>query len=196
MKSIQNYFCKFNAKLLLILVIISFSSCRKIESYPPEPEIDFVSGNFSIMEDELNNKVLLYTATISFTDGDGNIGWEKSNERPEGVKRPCDTSNPHDLYINLYEEVEGVFEKRNFKVDYKCIDDTLKNLGQNSIDANLPYMNGRGQSNTLIGEIEYKIELPTLRSSTIKFDIKLTDRDRNDSNIIESPIYGGVESPK
>jgi hypothetical protein len=189
---------KYNriAKLLLLVLIIGFSSCRKIESYPPEPEIEFVSGSFAIFEDELNNKILVYHSKISFTDGDGNIGWEKSNERPPGVKRPCDVSNPHDLYVDLYEEINGVFVKRNFRVDYQCIDDTLKNLGQNSIDANLPYMDGRGQANVLVGDIEYKIELPSLRSSTIKFEIKLTDRENNESNIVESPIYDGVESPK
>jgi len=176
------------AKLLLILVLFAFAGCRKIVSYPPEPEIKYEQGVFSIIKDDLDNNILVYTGTIYFTDGDGNIGWGESDENPNAL-RPCDIENTHDLYVNLYEEIEGEFVKRVFETDYECVNDTLKNFGENSLDAILPYMSGRGQANSLIGDVEYKIELLTLLSQKIKFDFTIRDRDNNISNTIESPTY-------
>jgi hypothetical protein len=178
------------AKLSLLLVIIAFASCRKIVSYPPEPEIKFVGAEFEDGIDELGNVVLLYVPTISFTDGDGNIG-SLSNGK---VLRPCDVSNTHDYYMNLYEKINGTFVKRDFEENYRCIDsstgkaDSLvaDNVG---LDVFLTYLEGRGQSNSLIGEIENKVTISFLNSDTIKYDFQLCDRDNNYSNIVESPIY-------
>ncbi|MEN8139160.1 MAG: hypothetical protein ABFR62_12080 [Bacteroidota bacterium] len=193
MKSVLN---NISTKLLLILVIINLGSCRKIQSYPPEPIIKFESGYFTIEKDTLENNILYYNSNLNFTDGDGNVGWEASEEKPD-AQRPCDVINTHDLYVNLFEEIDGEFVKRKFVTDYHCVNDTLTDsLGVNVLHANLPYMLGRGQANSLIGNIEYKIELPSLRSKTIKFDFQLCDRDNNYSEIIESPVYGGVEPPE
>ena len=178
------------AKLLLILVIIAFASCRKLETYPPEPIITFESGVFKMGVDTLNNEVLYFISTIHFTDGDGNIGSLYNGE----VLRPCDISNTHDYYMNLYEKINGKFEKRNFEENYQCVNSvtgikdslTADNIG---LDVFLNYLEGRGQSKSLVGEIENKIVVRGLKSDTVKYDIQLCDRDNNYSNIVESPIY-------
>ena len=178
------------AKLLLILVIIAFASCRKLETYPPEPVITFESGNFQDAVDTLGNEVLLYIPTIHFTDGDGNIGSLYNGE----VLRPCDVSNTHDYYMNLYEKIDGQFVKRDYEENYQCVDSstglkdslTAENIG---LDVFLTYLEGRGQSNSLVGEIENKVVIRGLKSDTIKYDFQLCDRDNNYSNVVESPIY-------
>ena len=178
------------AKLLLILVIIAFASCRKLETYPPEPVITFENGHFQKGVDDLGNEVLLYIPTIHFTDGDGNIGSLYNGQ----VIRPCDISNTHDYYMNLYEKIDGQFVKRNFEENYQCIDSSLgkndsltaDNIG---LDVFLTYLEGRGQANSLVGEIENTVTVSGLKSDTIKYDFQLCDRDNNYSNIVESPIY-------
>lgn len=177
-------------KLLLILVIIAFASCRKLESYPPEPVISFDSGTFQTGLDTLGNEVLLYIPIIKFTDGDGNIGSLYNGE----VIRPCDISNTHDYYMNLYEKIDGKFVKRDFEENYKCVDSstgkndslTADNIG---LDVFLTYLEGRGQSNSLVGKIENQVVVRGMKSDTIKYDFQLCDRDNNYSNIVESPVY-------
>jgi hypothetical protein len=178
------------AKLLLILVIIAFASCRKIETYPPEPIITFEEGVFKMGVDTLNNEVLYFISTIHFTDGDGNIGSLYNGE----VLRPCDVSNTHDYYMNLYEKIEGKFVKRDFEENYQCIDSSVgtkdslvaDNIG---LDVFLTFLEGRGQSNSLVGEIENTIVVRGLKSDTIKYDFQLCDRNNNYSNVVESPVY-------
>ena len=177
------------AKLLLILVIIAFASCRKLETYPPEPIVTFESGHFEDGKDTLGNDVLLYIPTIHFTDGDGNIGYLFNGE----VIRSCDISNTHDYYMNLYEKIDGVFIKRDFEENYQCV---LSSSGNDSLTADnigldvfLTYLEGRGQSKSLVGEIENIITVRYLKSDTIKYDFQLCDRSNNYSNIVESPVY-------
>ena len=178
------------AKLLLILVIIAFASCRKLETYPPEPVITFESGYFKDDVDDLGNEILLYIPVIHFTDGDGNIGSSHNGK----TVRPCDISNVYDYYINLYEKIDGKFVKRDFEENYKCEDSstgkkdslTADNVG---LDVYLVYLEGRGQAKSLVGDIENKITVSSLKSDTIKYDFQLCDRDNNYSNIVESPVY-------
>ncbi len=180
----KKYTINISTKLLLILVIIAFASCRKEETYPIEPVITFKSGDFQKEVDDLGNEILLYVSVIHFTDGDGNIG-SKLNDK---IIRPCDVSNTHDYYINLYEKINGVFVKRDFKENYRCENDTLKS-DDTGLNVNLTYLEGRGQSKSLVGDIEDRIVVRGLLSDTIKYDFQLCDRDNNYSNIVESPVY-------
>ena len=190
----MNYLYKINintsAKLLLILVITVFASCRKIETYPPEPIITYEGGIFEYSKDALGNNILLFTPKIHFTDGDGNIGSLINGK----VTKPCDISYTHDYYINIYESINGIFVKRDFNENYKCIDSSIgieDSLVSDNVGLNvfLTYMEGKGQSKSLIGDIENKMTLPTLKSDTVKFDFKLSDRNNTFSNVVESPIY-------
>lgn len=190
MNLVQKHTTNTFAKLLLILVIIAFASCRKLETYPLEPVISFVSGTFENSLDTLGNEVLLYIPTIHFTDGDGNIGSLYNSD----LIRPCDVSNTHDYYMNLYEKIDGEFIKRDFEENYRCEDSstgtsdslTADNIG---LDVFLTYLEGRGQSNSLVGEIENKVVVRGLKSDTIKYDFQLCDRDNNYSNVVESGVY-------
>jgi len=190
MNKVEKHTTNTFAKLLLILVIIAFASCRKLESYPPEPIITFESGQFQESKDSLGNDILLFISVIHFTDGDGNIG-SLSNGK---ILRPCDVSNTHDYYMNLYEKIDGKFVKRDFEENYKCVDSstgvsdslTADNIG---LDVFLTYLEGRGQAKSLVGEIENRITVSSLKSDTIKYDFQLCDRDNNYSNVVESPVY-------
>lgn len=59
--------------LLLLAAIIGMSGCLNPPEYPIEPHIDFVRMTKDVLvQDQFNTDSLLLT--ISFTDGDGDIG--------------------------------------------------------------------------------------------------------------------------
>jgi|LGVE01.1.fsa_nt_gb hypothetical protein len=191
MKLAVKYTTNTFAKLLLILVIIAFASCRKFESYPPVPQIKYEQGTFETVVDDLGNTNLIYIPIIYFTDGDGNIG---SLVEGNIIVRPCDVENTHDFYVNLYEKIDGEFVKRDFEENYRCLDSSTgvkDSLAGDNLNLNvfLTYLEGRGQANSLVGEIKDRITVPSLLSDTVKFDFQLCDRENNYSNVVESPVF-------
>lgn len=67
-----------------ILSTVFLSSCVSPPSYPLEPEIEFVSFTRDTI-----NQLDTFGIRISFTDGDGDLGFEEFN--PENCD-PCDSS--------------------------------------------------------------------------------------------------------
>ena len=200
----NTFYTHINKLIIFSILIVVFTNCRKIESYPPEPEIKFENAHFESKVDDLGNIVFIYIPNIYFTDGDGNIGslqeYFVDGEKIFINTRPCDVNNTHDYYVNLYEKINGEFVKRDFEENYECVDSSQgqkDSLISENINLNvlLKYLEGRGQAKSLVGDIDYEITVPSLLSDTIKFDFQLCDRDNNYSNIVESPIYI-VEVPK
>ncbi|HHS95789.1 MAG TPA: hypothetical protein ENJ45_04300 [Phaeodactylibacter sp.] len=69
----------FSVFVLLLLIV---AACREPPDYPDEPVIEFVGMNKSTMvQGQLNNDQL--QMTISFTDGDGDLG---SNNNEDSTK--------------------------------------------------------------------------------------------------------------
>ncbi|MCK5824412.1 MAG: hypothetical protein KAG96_03300 [Ichthyobacteriaceae bacterium] len=181
------------AKLSFILVILSVTACAKEETYPIEPIIEFSGGSLSIVADELGNKEVVYYAQINFTDGDGNIGWGYSKDKPEGAYRKCNTENTHDLYVNVYEIKNGEPIKKDFHENYYCDNNDTLRSDVIGLNADIPYLTGNGRSGSLRGVIDYKIPISSAISDTIKFDFKIIDRDGNYSNVVESRIYNNLK---
>jgi len=168
---------KFYVKITFFLLILSSVSCLKLESYPNEPEIeylDFISdGNTA-------------TISFSFTDGDGNIGLSQNQLDP-----PFDTSSffYYNLYINYFEMMNGSWVRG-----------TADPLGNNFPTADsitfayrLENITPIGQNKALKGEIEITMEPYYFNSysnhnDSIRYEIMLIDRSQNISNIIQSPL--------
>ena len=63
-------------KLLFILssvIIVAATSCKKLPTYPDIPALEYKSVTFG--EGDLGKT---FTLTVSFTDGDGDIGYNES----------------------------------------------------------------------------------------------------------------------
>lgn len=141
--------------------------CGKESDLPPEPEIEFVS--FEIREvDETNHGFL----TISFRDGDGDIGLD-----------PLDTFPPHDpgnkyynnLFLDLYYKINGEWvpwEPAEPGLDYHT---------------RIADITPEGRNKALEGEIEYNLGyFEVIEGDTMMFEIYLVDRELNYSNIVQS----------
>lgn len=154
---------------LLISMVAGLTSCIKEEQYPIIPHIEF--GGFATAKD-ITGKDSLGAISISYTDGDGNIGlfaW--------------DTVEPkkYNFYLKFMELVN------NELVEVKPVDSTL------TFNGRIPLLTPVGRNKNIKGDITMYLELyfarQILKSDTIAFEIYIRDRDLNNSNVIETPLF-------
>jgi len=144
-------------------------SCLNPESFPPEPQIEF---------DQFVQQGDSGTLTISFTDGDGDIGLNKADTTGD-----FDPSNRfhHNLFVEYWEKVDGIGWQHAQDLDGNEINFLYR----------IPIITPAGNNKALKGTISVVIE-PTYYnpfspdSDTIKYIISLADRSFNESNVVES----------
>jgi hypothetical protein len=155
--------------ILLILLVTALSGCVKEEQFPVIPHIEYVG--FATAKD-ITGKDSLGAVTISYTDGDGNIGlfsW--------------DTIEPYkyNYYLKFMQYVN------NQLVEVKPVDSSV------TFNSRIPILTPAGRNKNIKGEITMSIELyfarQILESDTIAFEIYIKDRTLFKSNVLESPLY-------
>jgi len=161
--------------VVLISLIILASSCLKVETYPDEPIIEYKS--FEVFEDSA-------IVTVSFTDGDGDIGLENGDTTGDFAPGSFFYSN---AYLEYYELMNGEWVKgtadpggNNFPTA-----DTIVFTNR------LPNITPIGQNKALKGDIRLTLEPNYFNpfsnfNDTIKYKIILIDRALNISNQIET----------
>ena len=132
---------------IVICFALVLSSCLKPQEFPLEPIIEFDS--FSVMRDSA-------VLTISFTDGDGDIGYKESDTT--GNFAP-DKLYHHNLFLEYYD------------------------LSGNDISFlyRVPYLTPNGNNTALKGKIEVTLEPSyfnplSSQSDTVMYKITLVDR--------------------
>ncbi|MFN3341571.1 MAG: hypothetical protein ACK40M_02680 [Flavobacteriales bacterium] len=161
---------KYSKIVLFLLGLTGFMACLKPEEYPIEPAIEFLR-----FERYGDTGVVL----INFTDGDGDIGLTETQDDP-----PFDTSSIyyHNLFIDYYEKVNGVFVQGQ---SIPAGDPIAFNFRVQNITP-------QGQNKALKGEIRVTLA-PSFynpfssNSDTIMYKIRLCDRALHMSNEVESP---------
>ena len=154
---------------LLILLFTGLSACIKEEQYPVVPVIEY--GGFKTYRD-ISGKDSIGMLTISYTDGDGNIGlfsW--------------DTVEP--LKYNYY--LKFMQYLNNQLVEVPLADPNIPFNGR------IPILTPTGRNKNIKGEITDTIQLyfarQMLQSDTIAFEIYIKDRDLNKSNTVTTPNF-------
>lgn len=147
------------ALLPIIILSIAVSGCLQSNDYPPEPVIKFLSYTYKDSIDDLGNPAHLGLLTLSFTDGDGDMGLADS-----------DTAAPLDnnLYVNRIGIIGGV-EQPPIELKFR-----------------IPYITPKGQIKALTGEMDVELDLiPVLVSyDTLFYELYILDRALNQSNTI------------
>lgn len=149
------------AKVALLLAVIGVlaSGCLKTEKFPVEPTVAFKS--FEFFGDSAS-------LTISFTDGDGDIGLD-----PTDISAPFDTGSfyYYNLFLREQELVSGEWNDVQF---------------EDSIFYRVPRITPTGQNKALEGEIAVAIDpfplFVTGNSDTVRFSVELVDRALHLSN--------------
>lgn len=168
------------AKIIVVFVIshlILISSCLKVETYPNKPQIEYKSFEVKSNGAEI---------TISFTDGDGDIGLNTSDTI--GKFEP-NSFYYYNAYLEYYEKMNGEWVKgtadpsgNNFPTADSIV---FKNR--------LPNITPVGQNKALKGDIKLTLEpnyynpISNYRDS-IKYKIFIIDRALNISNKVETEV--------
>ena len=154
---------------LILVGVVAFFSCKKPVEYPLEPIISFQSIRVAQDATGYDDKVQV---TISFTDGDGDIGYyPRESGRNEAM-----FDNPASPYYN------------NFIVKTWVLRDGTWVQDTTNVDARLPYLTPEGANKALKGDIERELTLPPAMSlDTLKYDIFIWDRALHKSNVITTP---------
>lgn len=151
-------------KICLGLLLVSALSCRKLEEIPPIPAISLESLEIT------GQSALL---TLSFTDGDGDLGLSEGD-----TLAPFNFGSEHyaNLKIKYYELQSGMW----------VLNDSA------GFEYRIPNLTPEGQIKTLEGTIEVAIEpfyfaLPSIApADTFRYAISLFDRALQESNVIET----------
>ena len=134
-------------------------SCLKGPQYPPEPSIALLGYTFKDSLDDLGNPAHLGMLTISFTDGDGDVGLNES-----------DTTAPYDYNLYVYRiGIQGGIE-----------------LPPEELKFRIPNITPTGQNKTLMGEIDVDLDVfPILIPyDTMYYEVNMKDRALHISNTI------------
>jgi len=150
---------------LALALTALLASCRKIESFPPEPSIAYERFDVSDSTDLLGNHKLIGSLWFSFIDGDGDLGSADTTE----------ASGKYNLFFTMYEKTEGEF----IVVGEDKIGEPIRFI--------IPYMERTGQNKTLKGEINVKFEYFFDIFDTIRYDFYIIDRAGNESNLETTP---------
>jgi hypothetical protein len=158
----------FGASAVLIVLL---AGCGEKEKFPPEPRIAF--ERFEQFADSSS-------LTISFTDGDGDIGFNQSDTFP-----PFNAGSVyhHNLFVKLEGRRNGEWEASPFDLNYR-----------------IPYLTPSGQNKTLKGELSVSLSSSILGIGNgpdgtniydaVRFDIRLFDRALHESNTAQSGDLG------
>ncbi|MBI2967605.1 MAG: hypothetical protein HYY40_07310 [Bacteroidetes bacterium] len=151
-----------------IIFCTLFYSCIQIKQYPPEPSIAFVNYySKKDTQDLLGNNAYFGKITVSFLDGDGDIGLEEADTFP-----PYDTASA--FYYNLF--VKQV-RKKDTVITFK------------EYNSRMPSITPKGQNKTLQGEIDVFVLITLPFPDSIKYEIRIADRSLHESNTVTTSMY-------
>ena len=144
----------------VLLMAVLMSACLKTEEFPKEPHIDFKSYTRSTDYDKL---------TISFTDGDGDIGLDQGD-----TLAPYNPGSQwyHNFFVDYYKMQNGQWELQQFTLP---------------LYYRIPVITPTGQNKALEGDIAVELSplvLPQTSGDTVRFSVRIADRALHESNTV------------
>lgn len=160
----------FRFILVLALIFLLMSSCQEKIEYPIEPHIEFQDFVFLMNEDSVVENGLL---SISFTDGDGDLGEVITDDTTEPPP-------PLNLFIDYFELQDGEWKQL---VDPET-GDTLV------LHGTLPYLTPGGKNKNISGTIEDTLFINIFNDyDTFRYEVYIEDRALHRSNTIVTPVF-------
>jgi hypothetical protein len=157
--------------LLIVFVISLLSySCQKDNSYSIIPAIEF--SEIKTIPDRLDSVDLV----ISFTDGDGDIGFTQGDTLPPFNYDPI---NYNYYYFNFH------FVTYHF-VDTSWVEYVFPDPYSNGY--RIEYITPTGQNKSLKGTIQVGLRLSPAMPDSVYYEIQLVDRALHISNTVQTPV--------
>ncbi len=167
----QSLFRKYISGIIIIsLIMVMANSCKKHEQYPIEPVIAFQSLEKIPNVGTADDKAFL---TITFTDGDGDIGLHMDDTLP-----PYDPSSEYyyNYYITYFELLNDTFQEVDLPFTF---------------NTRIPFIEEILAERGVKGEIRVEIFINNIVSpaDSIRFDLQIVDRAHHKSNIVTTPAF-------
>jgi hypothetical protein len=151
----------------LLFIALATTACLKKKELSDKPLIG--DHRMEISPDS----AIIY---LNFTDGDGNFGLNE--EDTFGIFAIC--QNKYNLIADYFEQENGVWNRIEL--------DECTNPNAGTFNLRVPWVKPTGQNQTQEGEIKVVMEDWYLDAQngrdTIKFEVKIVDRDLNVSNTV------------
>ncbi len=171
------YSKKYTKKISIIYISLSVVVFLMFGCEPPEklsdlPEIKFKDFIMTDTVDELDNPIKRGELKFSIVDGDGDIGLKESDTT--GAYHP-DSTYYHNLFINLYEMIDGEFQEIELKIPHYY---------------RTPFIEEReGQNKSLKAEIKVDFQYSSnfFKHDTIRYSFYIVDRALHRSNTEYTP---------
>lgn len=150
--------------LCLFFVMLAWGCKLESVDYPPEPDIEFLQTNITIVQNALGQNQINIELKFYLIDGDGDVGLTQEDVYP-----------PYDA--NFYPTFHGI-KNGELKIDTTLIADTYR----------IPWVGDLGQDNTLKAEIAIDFEYPfndqyPFPYDSIVYSFYMVDRALNESNV-------------
>ena len=174
---------KHGAKIVLILVAVLGSilfSCRRIEEYPIEPAITY--DNFVLLLNTQTGKTDRGVLSISYTDGDGDLGLDPGDTLP-----PFDKGSDYyyNILIKYFEKQNGTFVEVPL-LSWNPDNQQYDTITFNGRFPNLTPEHGNKNIKGVIQDTLY-VNNPLSDFDTIKYKVSIYDRALHLSNEVETP---------
>ena len=174
---------KYRAKIGLILTGIIgalFFSCRKFEEYPIEPVITY--DNFTLLLNPQTGKTERGVLSISYTDGDGDLGL-----KPRDTFPPFNRGSEYyyNFIVKYYEKQNGEF----VEVPLLSWNPDEQKYDTITFNSRFPWLTPDHGNMAIKGVIQdtMYVNNPLSDFDTIKFKVSIYDRALHLSNEIETP---------
>jgi len=154
--------------VIILCFLLLLTSCIEKEKYSNIPEIKYVSFVKIGNETGADAQGIL---KISFTDGDGDVGLDKSDTLGMFSR---DSIYYNNFFIKYFEKQNGVITEIELPF---------------AMHSRIPMLTPQGKNKALKGEIEIKLFInnPVSQFDTILFEAFIVDRALNKSNTIITP---------
>ena len=172
--------------LLVVVILIAISSCRKADEYPIEPYIEFKElTKFANGQGKDTGIVITFT----FTDGDGDIGFHQDEQG---------ALYTGEFYYNLYlnyqrKNANGQFEPFYVPTPFDSITpngDTIVIIKDIPVQFTyrMPFMEPSGRNKAIKGDIS--VDVSTFGFSPVsRFEFYMYDRALHKSNVEFTPEF-------
>ena len=163
----------------LLLLTLAVCSCQKPVEYPVEPEIAYEGFTYLFNPDSTFSGE--GTISISFTDGDGDLGLDDADTLP-----PFGFNDAHyyNMIVDYLKCVNGEFVKT------PLLSWNVQTQSYDTITFNTRFKRLRDseEPKAITGTIDYTLTVqnPFSPDDTVKFEIRILDRALHESNVIQT----------
>ena len=162
----------FILKLLAVLLAsVLFTDCKKPKTYPAIPTIEFKS---LVSQRSISGKDSVSIITISFTDGDGDIGYHSTGNG--ALFDDTASAYYNDFIVSFFQKKNGVWVE----------DSLLEHYPYPGFSGRLPYLTPDGDNKALQGDVSMNqyIQFFPVQNDTIRYEVYIYDRALHKSNTI------------